>query len=218
MGTQLQDYEQREFMIFGTSELPLIDFTQVLETSIDTVRKSVDETKTFVKWDGVMPSCVSNLNTKELCFNVMDLLDSMPKDKFEHETQKEVEFKWDTYHQEVILDDLDDDDEDWDEDDDDWEDDDWDDVPLDAAAPEPAEDAPAEAAPLAAPEAAPEAAPLAAPLAAPEAAPEAAPLAAPEAADEAAPDAADDAAPLAALDAAPLAAEDAADEAACAAA
>ena len=60
------DYEQREFMIFNVSELPLIDFTQVLETSIDTVRKSVDETKTFVKWDGsTIPPSVNSLTTKE---------------------------------------------------------------------------------------------------------------------------------------------------------
>jgi hypothetical protein len=62
---ELQDYENRQFMIFNVSELPNIDFTQVLETSIDTVRKSVDETKTFVKWDGEMPECVSTLTTKE---------------------------------------------------------------------------------------------------------------------------------------------------------
>ena len=63
---ETQDYEQRQFMIFGTSELPLIDFSQVLETSIDTVRKSVDETKTFVKWDGnIIPSSVDSLTTKE---------------------------------------------------------------------------------------------------------------------------------------------------------
>ena len=60
-----QNYENREFMIFNVSELDQIDFTQVLETSLDTVRKSVDETKTFVKWDGVIPECVSNLTTKE---------------------------------------------------------------------------------------------------------------------------------------------------------
>ena len=60
-----QDYENREFMIFNVSELTKIDFTQVLETSIDTVRKSVDETKTFVKWDGETPECVSTLKTKE---------------------------------------------------------------------------------------------------------------------------------------------------------
>jgi hypothetical protein len=62
---ELQDYENRSFMIFNVSELPNIDFTTVLETSIDTVRKSVDETKTFVKWDGEMPECVSTLTTKE---------------------------------------------------------------------------------------------------------------------------------------------------------
>lgn len=59
-------YENREFMIFNVSELPNIDFTQVLETSADTVRKSVDGTKTFVKWDGVeIPSSVAALTTKE---------------------------------------------------------------------------------------------------------------------------------------------------------
>lgn len=65
METQLQDYETREFMIFACSELDQIVFTEVLETSADTVRKSVDETKTFVKWDGTMPECVANLTTKE---------------------------------------------------------------------------------------------------------------------------------------------------------
>jgi len=61
----MEDYTQREFMIFNISELPLINFTQVLETSLDTVRKSVDQTKTFVQWDGMIPECVNNLTTKE---------------------------------------------------------------------------------------------------------------------------------------------------------
>lgn len=60
-----QNFNNRKFMIFNVSELNNIDFTQVCETSKDTVRKSVDETKTFVKWDGAMPECVSNLTTKE---------------------------------------------------------------------------------------------------------------------------------------------------------
>lgn len=63
---QLQsEYNGRKFMIFSVNELTQIDFTQVLETSIDTVRKSVDGTKTFVKWDNTMPDCVNNLTTKE---------------------------------------------------------------------------------------------------------------------------------------------------------
>jgi hypothetical protein len=61
-------------MIFALSELGQIDFTQVLETSIDTVRKSVDELKTFVKWDGVMPECVTNLTTKEGPYTYEEIL------------------------------------------------------------------------------------------------------------------------------------------------
>jgi len=64
METQ-QDYPHREFMIFNVSELDKIDFTQVHETSAETVRKSVDETKTFVKWDGEIPSSVADLTTSE---------------------------------------------------------------------------------------------------------------------------------------------------------
>ena len=47
------------------------------------------------------------------------LLESMPKEKFVAEEEpQEVEFKWDTYHEESISDfEDDDDDEDWDEDD-----------------------------------------------------------------------------------------------------
>ena len=74
METQLQEYDNRRFMIFALSELGQIDFTQVLETSIDTVRKSVDELKTFVKWDGAMPECVSNLTTKEGPYNYDEIL------------------------------------------------------------------------------------------------------------------------------------------------
>ena len=59
------DYTGREFMIFNVSELDTINFTQVLETSADTVRRSVDGTKTFVKWDGAMPQCVIDLTTSE---------------------------------------------------------------------------------------------------------------------------------------------------------
>ena len=60
------DYNNRQFMIFSVTELPNINFTQVNETSIDTVRKSVDGTKTFVKWDEEeIPSSVATLETKE---------------------------------------------------------------------------------------------------------------------------------------------------------
>lgn len=38
-------------MIIPTTEVSKVDFNQVHETSADTLRKSVDGTKTFIKWD-----------------------------------------------------------------------------------------------------------------------------------------------------------------------
>lgn len=37
METQLQEYDNRRFMIFNVSELGQIDFSTVLETSLETV-------------------------------------------------------------------------------------------------------------------------------------------------------------------------------------
>jgi hypothetical protein len=69
-------YDNREFMIFEVSELHQINFNEVLETSIDTVRKSVDETKTFVKWDGTtIPSSVAALTTKEGPYTYNEILE-----------------------------------------------------------------------------------------------------------------------------------------------
>lgn len=62
-------------MIFNVSELGLINFSDVLETSQETVRKSVDGSKTFVKWDGEMPSCVSGLTTKQGPYTYSEILD-----------------------------------------------------------------------------------------------------------------------------------------------
>ena len=72
---ETQNYENREFMIFNVSELPQIDFTQVCETSIDTIRKSIDGTKTFVKWDGATPSSVTSLTTKEGPYTYTEIID-----------------------------------------------------------------------------------------------------------------------------------------------
>ena len=68
-------FDHRNFMIFDVSELGTIDFSQVLETSIDTVRKSVDETKTFVKWDGnTIPSSVEAVKTKDGPYTYEEIL------------------------------------------------------------------------------------------------------------------------------------------------
>ena len=70
------EYENREFMIFNVSEIGNINFNEVLETSIDTVRKSIDGTKTFVKWEGVqIPQSVDSLITKEGPYTYSEILE-----------------------------------------------------------------------------------------------------------------------------------------------
>jgi hypothetical protein len=51
-----------------------IDFSQVLETSAETVRKSVDGTKTFVKWEGNIPSSDQSLTTKDGSYTYNEIL------------------------------------------------------------------------------------------------------------------------------------------------
>lgn len=58
-------YENRNYIIFNVSELNKVNFSEVLEDSSETVRKSIDLSKTFVKWEGTTPSFVSTLTTAE---------------------------------------------------------------------------------------------------------------------------------------------------------
>lgn len=61
-------------------------------------------------------SAFQKMNTDELCRDIMDYIESLPPEEIVEE-EEEVEFKWDTYHSEVIENHSDDE----------WDDDDWDD-------------------------------------------------------------------------------------------
>ena len=45
----------RTYVIIDASEVSSVDFDQVAETSADTLRYSLDGTKTFVKYEGTQP-------------------------------------------------------------------------------------------------------------------------------------------------------------------
>lgn len=49
----------KSYVIIDSSEVASIDFDQVLETSADTLRYSLDGTQTFVKYEGDQPSFLS---------------------------------------------------------------------------------------------------------------------------------------------------------------
>ena len=75
-------YEKRKFVIFDVDEIDSINFNQVLQTSAETLRKSTDETKTFVKYDTLSP------REEELW--TQEAIDSQPLGPEEEETNIEV--------------------------------------------------------------------------------------------------------------------------------
>lgn len=69
-----QEYENRRFVIFDVTELNQIDFDQVFETDPNTMRRSVDETKTFVKYNMPQPSSIVALTTKSQEYTYEEIL------------------------------------------------------------------------------------------------------------------------------------------------
>ena len=51
------------YIIIDMTEVSLVDFFQVLQTSEETLRLSVDEYQTVLKWEGSEPSFVANLSS-----------------------------------------------------------------------------------------------------------------------------------------------------------
>jgi hypothetical protein len=63
----------RKYIIFDVSELNKINFNEVLEDSQSTLRYSLDGTKTFIKWEDIEPSFLSNLLTKSRMYTLEEI-------------------------------------------------------------------------------------------------------------------------------------------------
>lgn len=84
----------RTYTVFNTSETGSIDFSQVYETSNETLRLSVDGTKTFVKYDTqtytdesgslvtVIPSSVQSLTTTSGSYTHSEILALLATDEW----------------------------------------------------------------------------------------------------------------------------------------
>jgi len=57
-------FENRHYVVFDLTEVDTINFSEVMETSADTLRKNLANTQSFVKYGGDMPSSVAALTTK----------------------------------------------------------------------------------------------------------------------------------------------------------
>ena len=68
-------FDHRHYVIIPYSEVNVVDFDQVIETSISTVRQSVDGTKTFVKYEGDMPSSVTSVEGRSQEYSHEEILE-----------------------------------------------------------------------------------------------------------------------------------------------
>jgi len=69
------DFTKRNFMILDVSEIDSLNFNDIMETSSESLRKSINETKTFVKWEGEkIPDSVNNLTTKVGPYSYDDMI------------------------------------------------------------------------------------------------------------------------------------------------
>ncbi len=77
------NFENRRWVIFDASEVDSIDFSQVCEQNSNSLRYSIDDSKTFVKWDsGTMPSSVSGLSTKSQEYTHSEILEILKEDEW----------------------------------------------------------------------------------------------------------------------------------------
>jgi hypothetical protein len=59
------DPKNRNYLILNISEINLVDFDEILETSLETLKRSVDGAKTIIKWEDKKPKFINDLKTKE---------------------------------------------------------------------------------------------------------------------------------------------------------
>lgn len=72
----------KNYVIFNVSEINKVDFSKVFETNQNTIRKSVDGLKSFVKWSGDPPSFINDLTTKEGIYTEKQINKILEKDEW----------------------------------------------------------------------------------------------------------------------------------------
>ena len=83
-------YENRQFIILATSEISSIIFDDVLETSSSSLRRSVDGSKTFIKWENTTPSWINNLTTKEGPYTYTQIVEILNTSEWISEVPDEI--------------------------------------------------------------------------------------------------------------------------------
>jgi TfoX/Sxy family transcriptional regulator of competence genes len=69
----------RKYVILNTSEIDSVDFTQVLQTSKESLRYTTDGSKFLLKYDGIQPSFLSG-ETEYTHSEILAILDNVDGD------------------------------------------------------------------------------------------------------------------------------------------
>ncbi|MDA7514173.1 hypothetical protein N8508_00130 [bacterium] len=75
-------YNDKTYAIAPIAELNNIDYSQVGETSANTVRKNVADTEFVLKWDGDMPSSVSAITPTVTAYTHEEILAVMATEEW----------------------------------------------------------------------------------------------------------------------------------------
>ena len=67
-------FSERRWVILDTSETGSIDFSQVFQTSSETLRLNVSGSQTIVKYEGDQPSSITALSTKSQEYTHSEIL------------------------------------------------------------------------------------------------------------------------------------------------
>jgi hypothetical protein len=74
--------EESKYIIFQVNEVNKINFNEVNETDVDSLRLSVDGTKTFVNYNNEMPLSVASLETKSIEYTYNEVIDILSTEEW----------------------------------------------------------------------------------------------------------------------------------------
>ena len=69
------DYSNRKWVIVNVSDITEEMIASAIQTSMSTLRKSLDGTKAILKWDGDTPTCFDGMTT----YNHSEILTELAK-------------------------------------------------------------------------------------------------------------------------------------------
>ena len=69
------DYSNRKWVVINVSDITEEMIDSAIQSSMDTLRKSLDGTKAILKWDGDTPTCFDGMTT----YNHSEILAELAK-------------------------------------------------------------------------------------------------------------------------------------------